>query len=81
MKIFFAKKTFSKQVLLQWWVNLQQQYILGVKILVGHGEMKDILQCIFDPPTEIRVHTTTRFVAATISSTNFLLTKSEMRSS
>jgi FlaA1/EpsC-like NDP-sugar epimerase len=39
MKIFFAKKTFSKQVLLQWWVNLQQQYILGVKILVGHGEV------------------------------------------
>jgi hypothetical protein len=26
MKIFFAKRTFSKQVL-KWWINLQQQHI------------------------------------------------------
>jgi hypothetical protein len=26
MKIFFVKRTFSKQVL-QWWINLQQQHI------------------------------------------------------
>jgi hypothetical protein len=26
MKIFFAKRTFSRQVL-QWWINLQQQHI------------------------------------------------------
>jgi hypothetical protein len=26
MKIFFAKRTFSKKIL-KWWINLQQQHI------------------------------------------------------
>jgi hypothetical protein len=42
--------------------------------------MKAILQGRFDPTIENHVHKTTR-VPAAISSTNFLPTKSEMRSS
>jgi hypothetical protein len=42
--------------------------------------MKAILQHKFDPPIEKRVHKTTK-VAAAISHTNFLPTKSAMKSS
>jgi hypothetical protein len=42
--------------------------------------MKATLQRRFDPPIEKRVHKTI-MVAAAISSTNFLPTKSEMKSS
>jgi hypothetical protein len=82
MKIFFARHTFSASVL-QWWIKQQQR-------LINRGEdpcrtwkgMKAMLQRRFDPPIEKHVHKTTRAVAAdSISSANFLPTKSVMKSS
>jgi hypothetical protein len=52
MKIFFSKRTFSKQ-LLQWWINLQQQHIArGRDPCWTWKGMKLVLQCQFDPPIE-----------------------------
>jgi hypothetical protein len=49
MKIFFAKITFSMQVL-QWWIKLQQQHIArGEDPCVTWKGMKVMLQCRFDP--------------------------------
>jgi hypothetical protein len=49
MKIFFAKRTFSKNVL-KWWINLQQQHNArgGEPCQTWRG-MKVILQHQFDP--------------------------------
>jgi hypothetical protein len=79
MKIFFAWCTFSASVL-QWWIKLQQRLInRGKDPCRTWKGMKAILQRGFDPPIEERVHKTTR-VAAAISNTNFLPTKSVMKS-
>jgi hypothetical protein len=50
MKVFFAKRTFSKKVL-KWWINLYQQHIArgGDPCQTWKG-MKLILQRQFDPP-------------------------------
>jgi hypothetical protein len=76
----FARHTFSASVL-QWWIKLQQGLINRGKdpCRIWKG-MKAILQHKFDPPIEKHVHKTTR-VATAISSTNFLSTKSAMKSS
>jgi hypothetical protein len=80
MEICFAWRTFSASVP-QWWIKVQQG-------LINRGKdpsrtwkgMKAILQHRFDLPIEERVHKTTR-VAAAISSSHFLPTKSAMKSS
>jgi hypothetical protein len=52
MKIFFAKRTFSKQVL-KWWINLQQQHIAsGDEPCQTWNGMKVVLQRCFDHPHE-----------------------------
>jgi hypothetical protein len=75
MKIFFAKRTFSKKVL-QWWINLQQQHIArcGDPCQTWRG-MKVILQRRFDPPLkpEKRI--------AVACGTKWLDTKQDVRSS
>jgi hypothetical protein len=80
MKIFFARRTFSTSML-EWWIKLQQRLIIRGKDPCRTWKgMKAILQRRFDLPIEKCVHKTTR-VAAAISSTNFLPTKSAMKSS
>jgi hypothetical protein len=80
MKVFFAGHTFSASAL-QWWIKLQQRLInRGKDPYRTWKGMKAMLQRRFDPPIEERVHKTTS-VAATISSTHFLPTKSAMKSS
>jgi hypothetical protein len=80
MKIFFTRHTFSASVL-QWWIKLQQGFIDRCEEPWRTWKgMKATLQRRFDPPIEKRVHKATR-VAAAIYSTNFLPTKSDMRSS
>jgi hypothetical protein len=52
MKIFFAKRTFSKHVL-KWWINLQQQHIAsGDEPCRTWNGMKVVLQRRFDHPHE-----------------------------
>jgi hypothetical protein len=80
MKIFFVRRTFSTGVL-QWWIKLQQGLINRCEEPCRTWKgMKATLQCRFDLPIEKRVHKATR-VAIAIYSTNFLPTKSDMRSS
>jgi hypothetical protein len=52
MKIFCAKRTFSKQVF-KWWINLQQQHIAsGDEPCRTWNSLKVMLQCHFDHPLE-----------------------------
>jgi hypothetical protein len=75
MKIFFAKRTFSKHVL-QWWINLQQQHIArgGDPYQIWRG-MKVMLQRWFDPPLKSKKK------IAVACGTKWLDTKQDVRSS
>jgi hypothetical protein len=69
MKIFFAKRTFSKQVL-KWLINLQQQHIArGEDPCRTRKGMKVMLQCRFDPPFKAKKK------IAVVDGTKFLDTK------
>jgi hypothetical protein len=66
---------------LQFWIKLQQGLINGDENPCRTWKgMKAMLQRRFDLPIEKRVHKTSGVVAAAISCTNFVPTKSEMKS-
>jgi hypothetical protein len=75
MKIFFSKRSFSRQVL-QWWINLQQQHIArgGNPCRTWKG-MKVMLQRRLDPPLKAKKK------IVVIDDTKFLDTKQIVHSS
>jgi hypothetical protein len=79
MKIFFAKRIFSKHVL-KWWINLQQQHIAsGDEPCRTWNGIKVVLQRRFDHPLEHLVPKINKVAMA--SEKHSLCTKSVVHSS